>query len=424
MKKTLTTLFLITSTVMATGCGAENTNVNASPSSDQKIGKEQSFENKKYVIYIDEGSISKDVSTLGGDYDKYYDKYIKYIAPNGKPITIVAASQVTNEQVLKAYNILSFYLTNTAKYDKTAVANSMAENGAVLVMPNGSDGDGKTPEDALLGQPLYQMETPTAGSKWYMDNDYSHRDASYEEIFHLVHGEGIGTTTRPAAESELAQKIKSGMDKALPQNKADWGQKGLWGLNSLDWLKELEAEGSLENEYIVSGIDSYYGLWEAYTENDKGMWGIYIPKNRSQVQEKDPAAYEVITDFVGPELSYMERISPDFDGTFKLYLDQNETYTFKSQYNQNARLTGAKNSNLEGNNLDNILLGNKGNNIIDGKDGNDVVQLSSKSTEYVLTRDGEDILIKDKKSRDGEDTLKNIEILRFTDKDIPVDEIS
>ncbi len=44
-------------------------------------------------------------------------------------------------RIIKAYNVLSFYLTNTKDYDKTAVANSMADNGAVLNMPNGADGE-------------------------------------------------------------------------------------------------------------------------------------------------------------------------------------------------------------------------------------------------------------------------------------------
>ncbi len=51
---------------------------------------------------------------------------------------------------------------------------------------NGADGDEATPDKALIGQLLYQMELPVTGSKWYIENDYEHIDASYEEIFHMV----------------------------------------------------------------------------------------------------------------------------------------------------------------------------------------------------------------------------------------------
>lgn len=290
-------------------------------------------------------------------------------------------------------------------------------------MPNGADGDGNTPEGTVKGQPLYQMEVPVAGSKWYQQNDYKHRDAAYEEIFHMVHDTGIGTTQNPAAEPELSKKIKAGLDLALPKNKSDWGYKGLWGIGSREWLLSLAKEASLEQEYIVGGIDSFYGLWEPYTESDKGMWGMYVAKTRKDVKEKDKPAYDVITSFLGDNLTYMERIAPEFEGTFKMHLDKNEPYTYKSQYLQNARLIGDKNSNLEGNNLDNILLGNKGNNTLDGKEGEDVVQFSGKSTEYKISKKSDNIIVKDDKNRDGEDTLSNIEILRFTDKDFKTSEI-
>ncbi len=79
---------------------------------------------------------------------------------------------------------------------------------------------------------------------------------------------------------ELSKKIKEGMELALPKDKKDWGKKGIWGLDSEEWLLELSKEDSLEQEYIVSGIDSFFGLWESYTESDKEMRGIYAPKTR------------------------------------------------------------------------------------------------------------------------------------------------
>ncbi len=430
MKKIVSFVLAAVLLLSVTACGSKESESKESDSKAETSEaaksvdkKEASYENKNYVNYVDTSDIVRDNSKLSDVNKKYYTKYIDYVAPNGKPIRIMAADKVTDEQMLKAYNVLSFYLTDFGDYKKEAIANSMADKGATLVMPNGADGDGGTPDEALMGQPLYQMELPVAGSKWYQENDYTHRDASYEEIFHMVHDYGIGTTKNPAALPELSNKIKESMDAVIPKNKEDWGSKGIWGLGSKDWMIELSKEGSLEQEYIVGGIDSYYGLWEAYKESDKGMWGMYVPKTRKDVKEKDPKAYEIINTFLGENLTYMERISPEFEGTFKMSLDTSNPYTFKSQYLQNVRLTGDKNSNLEGNALDNILIGNKGNNKIDGKEGNDIVQFSGSSSEYNISKNGDDVIVKDNNSRDGENTLTNIEILRFTDKDVATTDI-
>ncbi len=429
MKRLLIVMVAVLLAIGSTACAANNTVETESKGQSKPVETQASveqatsFANKNYIKYVDTTDIIRDTSKLGKGLGKYYSKYIDYIAPNGKPIRIVAADKVSDEQMLKAYNVLSLYLTDTKDYKKQAVANTMADRGALLNMPNGADGDGGTPDEALQGQPLYQMETPVAGGKWYQQSDYGHRDAAYEEIFHMVHDYGIGTTQRAAALPELSKKIKKGMDMALPKNKADWGSKGLWGLGSKDWLNELSREGSLEQEYIVSGIDSYYGLWEAYTEGDKGMWGMYVPKNRAAVIEKDPIAAQIIKRFIGENLSYMERIAPEFEGTFKMSLDKAAPYTYKSQYLQNARLTGAKNSNLEANDLDNILLGNSGNNKLDGKGGADAVQFSGQSSEYSIAKNGDSIVVKDNNGRDGEDFLTNVEILRFSDKDLAVETI-
>ncbi len=406
--KRLALLFLSMSVLL--GCGQ----VNTGKAQEDKIATSQEevvYENTNYTKYIEVSDIKRDVTLLDKKYKKYFDKFIQYKAPNGKYINIIAQDKVSDEQLLKAYNVLSFYLTSY-KYEMSDVANKLADNHAILMMPNGADGDVRLKESIFIGQPLYQMETPVTGDSWYIKNNYEHRDASYEEIFHLVHDYGIGTSSNPGALNEVTATIKSAMNNALPKEKDLWGKSGLWGYDSKEWLNELSAEGSLEQEYIVSVIDSYYGLWEAF-DGDKGMWGIYIAKNRDAVKNQDPKGYEALTSFLPQNFTYMDRISPDFNGTFSMSLTD-EPYTKKSQYLLNARLTGSADSNLTGNERNNILIGNSGNNIIDGKKGVDVVQFTGMSSEYEINGNQ----IKDLKNRDGLDTLKNIEIIRFTDKDV------
>ncbi|MCT4620090.1 MAG: hypothetical protein N4A62_11950 [Marinisporobacter sp.] len=422
MKKILMKIICVA--VLCTGCIYNNSS--ASDLKDKEgidIKKQIEISNPNYKRYVSEKDISRDTSKLGGVYKKYYSKYIQYMAPNGKPITIVAQDQVTDEQVLKAYNQLSFYLEDFGAYKKGHVANKMAENSAVLVMPNGADGKSDIPEEAVQGQPLYQMEVPTVGSKWYTKNDYEHRDAAYEEILHMVHDYGIGIKSNPGALPDLQKEIYKAMKSSLPKNKSDWGKKGLWGLDSKDWLLELEKEGSLEQEYLASVVDSYYGLWAPYTENDGGMWGIYTSKTREDIKKNDPMGYKIVSEFLPSSITYMARVDSEFSGTFKMYYDEKEPYTHKSKYLKNARLLGNKNTGLIGNSESNILMGNSGNNEIDGKEGVDIVQFAGKSENYKIELKDNIAIIEDQLNGDGKDTLKEIEILRFTDKDILVKDL-
>ncbi len=374
--------------------------------------------NSNYQVFADKEMIRTDLSGLGATYADNYSKYAVWTAPNGKDINIVANSAITDEQLLRAWNILDNYLTDVpgAKYgaDKTAVANAMADNGAVLVMPDGADGESLTSESALLGQPLYQLEFPVEGSAAYIDNDYSQRDAGFEEIFHMVHDYGIGTVnTDGALKTTYQADITAAMNNALANN--------LWGNGDRDtrnWINELRAEGSLEQEYIASVIDSYYGLWGAWTEGAGGMWGIYSSKTRDEIQSNDPMGAQLMKDFLSPDLTYMARIDPNFTGTFKMEYDASAAYTHKSQYLTNARLLGNSDSGLSGNARDNVLMGNAGANAIDGKGGSDVVQYQGVSSAYkVVTANGVTTVTSKTNASDA-DTLTNVETLRFMDKDM------
>ena len=125
----------------------------------------------------------------------------------------------------------------------------MADNGAALMMPNGAHEEWNEPP--LDAQPLYAAETPVEGGAWFLNSNYEHRDAAFEEIFHLVHDMGIGTF----------------MPRALPNYQSDLDSEaraaiadGRWGIpvepGVEDWLEELEREDSLAQEYIASVIDS------------------------------------------------------------------------------------------------------------------------------------------------------------------------
>jgi hypothetical protein len=96
-------------------------------------------------------------------YRAHFCSYTEVIAPNGKPIKIYGQSEVHSLQLYRARSILAFYLeayscpdlpasSTCHGADKSLIANSMADNGAILDMPNGAH------EAPGAGQSLYGQE--------------------------------------------------------------------------------------------------------------------------------------------------------------------------------------------------------------------------------------------------------------------------
>jgi len=382
-------------------------------------------------VHLEHGAdlgIEPVAADLADSYGLLFCKYTEVVASNGKPIRIFAQREISNDQIVHARSVLEFFLEPVPGTrfgsDKTAIANRMADNQATLLMFRGSDGEFEIERvRGVRGQPLYENETVPTGSPWYLENDYEdHRDASFEEILHLVHDTGIGIDFDGAptgSAPEFQKQIRAAQIDALDD-------AGLWaqGERTADWIAELRDEGSLTQEYLASVVDSYYGLWGAFTEREGGMWGIYAAKTREDIAERDPLGYELMTLFLNPYLSYEARIPEAFTGSFVTVFDSRLPYTHKSQYLLNVTLTGARDSGIVGNDRDNRMRGNGGANLLDGGDGMDTVTMSGARSEYVaqLVEDG--VLLTDTASeRDGADTLRRVEWVEFTDGVVAIAEL-
>jgi len=363
-------------------------------------------------------------------------KYTKIQAPNGQAIHFVAQNQLTEAQIVRARNILQFYLKNVTGSefgtDKSSVANKMAENQAILLLLNGSDGQGNEPN--VPGQPLFYNEIAVEGHDWYINNDFEHRDAAFEEILHLMHDTGIGVdgpNSQAGALPAYQAAIRAAQQHAHQNNFAIW-PIGAGGTNSdvQNWYNELDNENSLSQEYLASVVDSYYGLWGPWEEAEGGMWGIYIAKTRAEILMRDPMGATVLEQYFSPYIDVNMSIDPSFSGTFSMSFDASQAYTHKSQYLQHCSLSGEKPSNLKGNKQYNRLNGNlsnneleglKGNDYLDGKAGMDRAKFTGKLSEYVIDHQAETTIISDMvNGRDGVDTLVNIETLSFADQDVSI----
>lgn len=349
-------------------------------------------------------------TSLGSTYVNNFDAYTKVITPNGGSIHIVAQNRITNEQMVRARNVLEHYLRNlpgsTYGSDKSAVANKMAQNNAVLTLLNGSD-NGSNNVNAP-GQSLYEEELQVEGHSWYMNQDFeNHRDATFEEILHFVHDNGIGVdgpNTTPGALPAFQTEIRAAQQNALTNN--------LWGIGSADWITELTNENSLSQEYLASVVDAYYGLWGAWTESSThGMWGVYVGKTRADMQTDDPTGYALMDNkFFHNYLTYNARIDASLNGNFSLKFDVSKPYTHHSQYLKDITLLGSNNNTVTVNGRNNDITGNSGIN---------TVIFSGASSEYTInTSNGITIVTDNTANRDGMNTLTMIEKLQFTDQTI------
>jgi hypothetical protein len=357
---------------------------------------------------------------LGKTLNGLFAKYTKHMAPNGKPIHIFAQAGVSDLQVVRAREILKYHLTDAPGtqygHDKIALANRMADVRATLMY---TDTEIKSfamrpilRDSKLRLQDLYATESPVEGSYEYIHNsgkpgERFTRDASYEEIMHLVHDKGLEDIL-PDYHQEIVEAEKAAV------------------------AADIYHYGRLApHEYIITGFDIYFGLWDHNPQGDGTSFGEEYPfHTKQEMKEGDPALYDLVEKFWLKYLTYDAYIDPTFEGTFSTVREKNTKYTFKSQYLVNIILTGQKNTNVLGNDQDNRLTGNDGDNILTGGKGNDVIaggqgedttEFSGDFAEYDVTNTDNKTIVSDKvPDRDGTDELTDIEILKFKDKKVSV----
>ena len=144
----------------------------------------------------------------------------------------------------------------------------------------------------MPAQDLYAEELVVPGSDWYINNEFAdHRDATFEEILHLVQDAGIGVdghNSQPGALPAYQANIRAATNNAMENDFEIWPIGGDSDSETMAWFDENVTDNNLTQEYLATVVDSYYGLWGPYTDADGGMWGGYIAKTRADIEAQDP----------------------------------------------------------------------------------------------------------------------------------------
>ena len=361
-----------------------------------------------------------------------FARYTKVVAPNGKPIHILAQDGWSEARILKARNVLEHILRDVpaTRYgaDKSVVANAMANNRATLTLFN-SEPDMRVAfrgplRRADLGmQDLRANECPIEGHEDYMA--HSTRDASFEEVLHMVHDYGIKPAL-PQMQLDLIRITDAAIERDL-------------------WKSRQDDRENEPNEYVAAIYDNYLDLWTVPPTVYEGRpieagripdgtshFGIYGARGRAGLRKLDSEGLAILQEFFPPFLTYTPELPPEFTGTFSIEFDPTLRYTAKSQHLKDVSLTGDRDADLTGNGWDNIFTGNDGDNtlrgnggkdLLDGGAGVDTAVYAGTATDYEVVRHGDAVRVIDKRvARDGADVLVNIERLAFADRTIDLQE--
>jgi hypothetical protein len=386
-------------------------------------------ERKQYGITTraatdDEINMITDHGMSDAEINSMFDQYAWVEASNGLPIHIFAAEGVSNLQIAKARAVMSHYLSNgdgLVNKDKMS-ARLGTDQASLFMFANESDSEaafeGSLGELVIAeqGQDLYATEVFVEGDNNYVNRaTVDTRDATYEEVLHLVQGHGLAPT-----ETTLQNRIVTLADQALMDK--------VWNPEAGDvteWAAETGQNGynSLNYEYLAAAVEGYYGVWG---HSDVGLDG-YVGVDRSSQQQYDPNGFALIEEVWSQRIQTAMPVSADFaeGATFSLQFNEAEDYTHQSQFLLHVYLTGSNNSHILGNDGNNILQGNAGNNQIDGADGHeDVVLFKGLRREYQLEQQGDDWRVKDSvENRDGDDQLVNVEFIGFMDELVDLNQV-
>ncbi len=355
---------------------------------------------------------------VGATLTGLFTKYTKHVAPNGKPIHILGQSRVRDLQMARAREILRYHLADAPGTEygssKAAVANRMADVRATLIYTDTQARafamyDILEPSELAI-QDLYATESPVEGDYVYVHNEaapgeFFTRDASYEEIMHLVHAKAI-------------EDVLPGYHEAIARAEIRATEAGIYRYGS-----------HAPHEYIISGFDIYFGLWDHDPQGDGTSYGDEYPfHTRAEMKEGDRPLFDLVEQFWPPYLTYNAYIDPSFEGTFVMVHDATIEYTNKSRFLVTVTLTGDAHTGVLGNDQDNVLTGNSGDNTLTGGAGNDALDgaggtdravFTGAASEYRVETSGADTTVTDQvEGRDGVDTLTGIEVLVFRDGEL------
>jgi hypothetical protein len=352
-----------------------------------------------------------------------FDRYTQFTAPNGGRIHFLSQDNVSDDLLIRTRGLVRQHVFDVPGAalgaDKTAALNAMASGGATFVLFEDAAAFDDTDVDVmafrdLFGDRLGELDASTIVRE---------ASASYTQVA-PAHDPSIGATALFVLEQGLAAGIPAFQDDldAAAMNAVTMG------IYTPDVATPAEE---VAGEYLVVALDTYYGLYghDPNSNGTAGLNGEYTALDRADMAGTDPDGLALIESFFRPNHRYSAFLDPTVDDTFEMAFDPVIPYTHRSQYLERVGIRSPSIARINGNDLDNVLLGDVegttfegrgGDDIIEGSAGADIAIMSGPRADYTITDLGDNVteVADTVLDRDGTNQLRGIVQVNFTDMNI------
>jgi hypothetical protein len=337
----------------------------------------------------------------------YFSACAPLKTPSGGHVYVFATHSVTFEALHRVKEVAACLFRDVpgadAKWGKARIVDALAADKECFVV--GADSE--------LADAAAVLE-PFGYHTWRIDSDTVHVDGSYTTLESWVFDSTIDTVVSAlVAAAEVATPTL--MDAFVT---AEREARASGVFRPTDALRE---SGSPVMLYVATLAEVAFGQWVGQgDEEGRVVEGMFGYSDRAELLERDPGGAEIVRGFVGESLDILALIDAGFEGRYHMTRRADSPYTERSQHLVRAQLRGYYNSDLVGNERDNVLGGNAGDNTLVGASGHDVAVFQGPRSEYTVELvDGAARVTDTTPGRDGRDLCLGFEVLRFADGDVP-----
>lgn len=291
------------------------------------------------------------ITPLSSGLPSAFNVFSKQLSVDG--VIIYAVAQVTDAQLNYAASVMKQLLSR----DTGEILSNMVKNGAGLTMFADADQRDSAVGEAVFESAQNRMLQDLQADEVFPPGTSTIRDATVEEVTHLIHNSGI-TAAKPEAQKALDLATQNAIKEKLyhPELIGD----------------DLPA-GDYDDEYLAAGVEAYYG-----TKDPALGTSVFGPANRDELKLADIDLFNVI-----------ESIFPSF-------------------------LPAAQGSHyIDGTQGRDALTSSSTDETFYGFYGTDTVKFTSASSGYNISKTKDGINIS---GPDGNDNLVGIERLQFSDQ--------
>lgn len=349
-----------------------------------------------------------------------FDRYTQFTAPNGSRVHFLSQTAVSDDLLIRTRGLVRqhfFDVPGSAMgADKSAAFNRAGTAGATFVIHENAASFDAANADVIAFDTLF-------------DDSYMALDAS------TIVQEASTAYLQPSPafdasiDATVRFALEQGISEGVPAFQTALDAATTNAVTNIIYTPNVgTAAGQVDDEYLALALSTYYGLY-AHDPNSDGTSGAnseYDVLDRADMQTADPDMFALIEGFFRPTHRYSAFLDTSFNGDFEMAFDVAVPYTHRSRYLERAGLRGVSTARLNGNDLDNILVGNAVNSTFEGAGGNDVIEseggndfaiMTGVQAEYTITDVGDNVtqIVDSVMGRDGTDLVRGITQVTFSD---------